>query len=96
MVTETKTEDFKLLRETPEEKMQRRLKAKGWGDNTVSRYLVLSGLTPSDMANTMGVNRCVVNRWVYLKNEELTPFCRWVFLAFTKLKGMGVSVEDCF
>lgn len=96
MVTETKTNDFNLVAETPEEKMQRRLKAKKWGDNSVSRYLVLSGLTPADMADTMGVNRCVVSRWVKLPNDKLTPFCRWVFLAFAKLKCMGVSVEDCF
>ena len=96
MVTETKTDDFKLTPETPEEKMQRRLKAKKWGDNTVSRYLVLSGLTPTDLAEIMGVHRSVVSRWVGLDNEHLTPFCRWVFLAFAKLKCHGVSVEDYF
>lgn len=96
MVTETKTDDFKLIPETPEDKMQRRLKVKGWGDNNVSRYLVLSGLTPTDLAEIMNVHRSVVSRWVKLKNDELTPFCRWVFLSFAKLKCHGISVEDYF
>lgn len=96
MVTQTNQDDLKVLQKATEEKLQRRLKAKGWENNVVSRYLVFSNMTPSDMANTMGVNRCVVNRWVYLPDDKLTPFCHWVFLAFTKLKCMGVSVEDCF
>ena len=96
MVTQTNVENLRALKKIEDDKLQRRLKAKGWKDNVVTRYLVFSNMTPSDFANIAGINRCVVNRWVYLEDDKLTPFCHWVFIVFAKLKLMGVSVEDCF
>ena len=89
-------EKQRMLHEGQEREIKRRLAAKGWQDNTFTRYLLQIGLTPCRMAAIMGVHRSVVCRWTICKNEELTPFCRWVFLAFAKLKLQGVSVENYF
>lgn len=89
-------EKQRALHEAQERDIKRRLAAKGWEDNTVSRYLLQIGVTPCRLASVMDVNRAVVGRWVHLKNDELTPFTRWVFLAFSKMKLQGISVESFF
>lgn len=86
----------KMTLEEKENEIKRRVHAKGWEDNVVSRYLLHSRQSPCAMASLMGVNRVVVSRWVHLHDDDLTPFTHWVFFMLLKLRLHGVSVEDYF
>lgn len=78
-----------------EKEIEAAIKAKGWDYNMCSRFLVESGLSPSELAKIAGVQRSVVSRWA--KGEVLPPaFVHWTFLVFCKLKMQGIKVTDYF
>jgi len=78
-----------------EKEIESAIKAKGWDYNLCSRFLFVTGLTPSKFASVAGVDRSVVSRWVRGK-VVLPPFVNWSFLAFCKLKMHGINVMDYF